>query len=469
MAENGQDRLESWKEIAVAIGRDTRTAMRWAKERGMPVHRVPGGERGRVFASRSEIERWLQGTSKRDSNLQVAVAEEESPLPATPSEPETTVEGTTAPKTPRRRWHLWVTAVLAADILCVGALARWRAGRAGDERVPARVTFTEDAVHAFSENGRELWSHSYAHPLDHSALAVDKGFNSFVRIADLRGDGEKEVLLLAAWRLGPNPEDATHDEIECFSSAGKLLWTYSPNRQFQFGDHELTDRWGIYDLHVSEGNGRAAIWVAVGHTIWGNSFVVELDPNTGRDSLRFVNTGTTSKLAELQVGGTRYLLASGFNNEYDGGSLSIVDERGPFAVSPQTAGTRHKCVSCPGGVPDYYLVFPRSEINRLTATYPNFVEEIHVDGNEVELTKFELPESSGTSTMYRLRLQDGIQPVSIRYDSTYDMRHRELSAQHKLNHSLENCPERLHPLPVRVWTPAHGWSEIHFKPARADQ
>lgn len=244
---------------------------------------------------------------------------------------------------------------------------------------------------------------------------------------------------------------------------------YSPNRQFQFGDHELTDRWGIYDLHVSEVNGRAAIWVAVGHTIWGNSFVVELDPNTGRDSLRFVNTGTTSKLAELQIGGVPYLLASGFNNEYDGGSLSIIDERRPFAVSPQTAGTRHKCVSCPDGAPDYYLVFPRSEINRLTATFPNFVEEIHVDGNEVELTKFELPEASGTSTMYRLRVEDGIQPVSIRYDSTYDMRHREFSSQHKLNHSLENCPERLHPLPVRVWTPAHGWSEIHFKPARADQ
>ena len=52
------DRLESWKEIAAFIGRDERTAMRWAAH-GMPVHRVPGGKRGRVFASRKEISRWL--------------------------------------------------------------------------------------------------------------------------------------------------------------------------------------------------------------------------------------------------------------------------------------------------------------------------------------------------------------------------------------------------------------------------
>src|ERR1700682_2429711 len=53
------DMLQSWKEIAAFLERDERTAMRWAKEQGMPVRRVPGAKRSRVSASRAEISCWL--------------------------------------------------------------------------------------------------------------------------------------------------------------------------------------------------------------------------------------------------------------------------------------------------------------------------------------------------------------------------------------------------------------------------
>ncbi len=57
-------RLDSWKEIAEYLGRDVRTAIRWEKERGLPVHRVPG-EKGGVFALQEEIEAWLHGGFKQ--------------------------------------------------------------------------------------------------------------------------------------------------------------------------------------------------------------------------------------------------------------------------------------------------------------------------------------------------------------------------------------------------------------------
>ena len=63
MSSPGSDRLESWKEIASLIGRDERTAMRWAKEQGMPIHRAPGLKRGRIFASRSELKHWMESRS----------------------------------------------------------------------------------------------------------------------------------------------------------------------------------------------------------------------------------------------------------------------------------------------------------------------------------------------------------------------------------------------------------------------
>src|SRR5437762_11645822 len=60
-------RVDSWKAIAEYLGRNVRTATRWADERGLPVHRVPGGKRGAVFAFTAEVDAWLlsQGSAER--------------------------------------------------------------------------------------------------------------------------------------------------------------------------------------------------------------------------------------------------------------------------------------------------------------------------------------------------------------------------------------------------------------------
>ena len=53
-------RLNSWKEIASFFGRDERTVRRWEKERGLPVHRLPGGEKGGVYVFTDELSGWLE-------------------------------------------------------------------------------------------------------------------------------------------------------------------------------------------------------------------------------------------------------------------------------------------------------------------------------------------------------------------------------------------------------------------------
>lgn len=57
-------RLDSWKEIANFFGRAERTVKRWETERGLPVHRVPGGGRSAVFAYSHELADWLKGRSQ---------------------------------------------------------------------------------------------------------------------------------------------------------------------------------------------------------------------------------------------------------------------------------------------------------------------------------------------------------------------------------------------------------------------
>ena len=53
-------RLNSWKEIAAFFDCDERTVRRWEKERRLPVHRLPGGAGGKVFAFTDELEQWLK-------------------------------------------------------------------------------------------------------------------------------------------------------------------------------------------------------------------------------------------------------------------------------------------------------------------------------------------------------------------------------------------------------------------------
>ena len=72
-------RLDSWKEIAAFFGRDERTVRRWEKERGLPAYRVPGGERGGVFAYTDELREWLKG---RVDELQAAESETSPPVSA---------------------------------------------------------------------------------------------------------------------------------------------------------------------------------------------------------------------------------------------------------------------------------------------------------------------------------------------------------------------------------------------------
>ncbi len=69
------ERLESWKEIATYLGREVRTVQRWAVARSLPVHRLPGGDRPRVFSTRSEIDAWRQAGPEepRENDVSVAV------------------------------------------------------------------------------------------------------------------------------------------------------------------------------------------------------------------------------------------------------------------------------------------------------------------------------------------------------------------------------------------------------------
>lgn len=63
MAANQPDRLQGWKAIGRFLGVDARTARRWEAERGLPVRRLPGGDRASVWAYPGSLSAWLAASS----------------------------------------------------------------------------------------------------------------------------------------------------------------------------------------------------------------------------------------------------------------------------------------------------------------------------------------------------------------------------------------------------------------------
>jgi hypothetical protein len=465
-------RLDSWKAIAEYLGRNVRTAMRWAEARGMPVHRVPGGKRGSVFAFAEEIDGWLANHNHPSLEPSIEYVQPGQDQYNTPQVGERVddVHDSSALRRPTvfgfldRRIALVILIVIVA--IAFSAL-KWST----DDRSMqlASVEFGADTLEAKNTDEQTIWVHKFPRQLTPNFLGTAVKSRNLTRVSDYFGDGKKEVAALVPLREGPDPNDFNQTELDFFSGTGRLLWTYRPDQTFRFGDHELKAPWVLMDIFVAEMGGRRTIWAAAAHHTWGNSFVVQIDARTGAGTLRFVNTGNLRILNELKTSSGNYLLAGGFNNEWDSGSLAVINENRAFAASPQTTGTRHECNSCPPGAPDYYFVFPRSELNRIAGAYEDSAYEIHVTDEGIEISKNEGFIGEQQRTLYLLSRETPFSVISLRYDSEYDRVHREWSAEGKLSHKLEDCPERVHPKPVRMWTPGGGWVELPVKPAAANQ
>jgi tetratricopeptide (TPR) repeat protein len=56
-------RLDGWKDIAAYLCKAERTVKRWEVERGLPIHRLPGGARASVYAYQAELDAWLKSSN----------------------------------------------------------------------------------------------------------------------------------------------------------------------------------------------------------------------------------------------------------------------------------------------------------------------------------------------------------------------------------------------------------------------
>lgn len=166
-------RIDSWKEIAAFFGRDERTVKRWEKERGLPVHRLPG-ERGGVFAWSAELTAWLNSAVARTKANGASSADlPDTVQPAIPAPAQPDPQSLSPREAPRPRPVLLASALVALLAVTIAGFFLIR-HRMRERAIHASNTVAhhvpDPVAQEFYLKGRYYWSRRTA---DSLTQAVD--------------------------------------------------------------------------------------------------------------------------------------------------------------------------------------------------------------------------------------------------------------------------------------------------------
>ena len=126
--------ISGWKGIAAYFGRDERTVMRWAAERGLPVRRMPGQKRASVYALPDELAAWLVGAAP-------------APAPEAPSPAAATPPSTPPVVAQPRRGRATAVAVAVAAATVVALVSGLTATRPALSTSPLRSPAAAEAAY----------------------------------------------------------------------------------------------------------------------------------------------------------------------------------------------------------------------------------------------------------------------------------------------------------------------------------
>jgi hypothetical protein len=263
---NNRDLLSSWKEIADYLGCDERTCRRWELNFGLPVHRMEGTSKPRVYAYKRELDSWrterLNGSATDRSGLRI--------------EPGTARLGLKR----FRLKFLWLVPVFGAIAAAVLSIARLSPGE------PADFSIKGSRLIILDEKGNKLWD--FDTKLDN--LISEQAYRARFQVAshpplkdaifpylfirDINHDGKNEIL------FSPKTKDSLHETgLYCFNLNGKELWHYQPGRDLMFGKHAYSADYRIYGMELFDTNddGILEIFLFTGHIPHSPSQFVMLD------------------------------------------------------------------------------------------------------------------------------------------------------------------------------------------------
>ena len=404
-----RDRLDTWKAIAAHVGRDVRTVLRWHKDRGLPVHRVPGGKGRSVFAYADELDAWMQSEGS-----------ERPAVPALSSEPQVR--------------SIALPAGLAASVVILLVAAGVFAARATARGAPARVTVEGPSLVAFDNAAREVWRVT----LPGAATLTPRG----AVFADLDGDGSHEILVPLNFVGSPSQPGALY----CLDAKGRVLWSRSIDDTVRFGAGEFRPPWASADVAILRRGPATAVAYAVNHSVWWPTIVALLDAR-GEITGRFIHAGWITRLETAADG--RTVFAGGVSNARDASILAVLDE-GAFSGAWAETTPEYQC-ACPAARVSRYFVFPRSEANRAAGRLA-LRESIEVRDDGSVLIRVPQHSDFAADALYEFTPSLDLRRAAFA-DLYWDW-HRQLEGSGLLDHSRGDCRAQTPPVTTAASLPS---------------
>lgn len=425
------DRLDSWKEIAEYLGRDVRTAMRWAKSQGLPVRRVAGGRGRSVFAFAREIDQWLAG---RDEPATGTVLD--PPVP----------EARNAPALPGPA-RFSVRRILAAALLVAvfagGAAALMsRTSPRSSDPVGVQVTATKQGV-LVEEAGA---APRLIYPFDQGLSIAFAARRPAAVLTVLVPSGPRVAIAGISFSEHQPQKKVTSGELIAMDLDGRVVWRYRSDHAPRYRHETFANPYVVSDWQLAPSAGAPArVAVASHHWTWWASPIVILN-HDGHAGPAFVHPGWIESLAWLD---DRRIVAGGFNNLRDGAVVMLLDIEKMHGQAPGAKGTEFECLSCGDDTPLFYATLPRSELNRVTGSRFNRAQ-VEVQTDRILATTIEIPAEAEPATAIYEFSRD-MKFLRARYSVSYWDWHRKLEAEGRVKHTRETCPHRNGPPVIDVW------------------
>lgn len=438
--------LRGWKEIAGHLGVSVRTAQNLEKSGRLPVRRGIG-QRAGVFALSVELDAWRIGSAPFENDPHGI--------------PESTSLGPPSRRISRRSMIFASAAGAITTGIVIGYERRKGSG------VLWSATVAGNALSARDAEGNQLWKYLFQRTL-RTFSSSGEDLSKRIRILRRASGHECRILFAAAFLDGEGKPEA--HELYCFSADGRLLWRWRPDFKVRFGNDRFDGPWHVRDVVLGTEIPEPSVLLAISHWYWRPGFVISVDWN-GLVTMRFANAGQVFAVRRIPTESGAYIIAGGVNNEYNAAAVSLFEEGGLAARSPQTSGSRFEIHEGPVGNPTRYLLLPPSEVNMASGSPYNLVFAIRGADKNLLIETWEMqPTPSVASFGTALYFVDTlIRPQRVTYGGTYAACHRQLQQEGKLTHGIADCPAIKTPVLARCWDPTAGWSivSVPFAPELA--
>ena len=342
--------LTSWKEIAAYLGVDRRTCSRWEQHLGLPVHRIEGSSKSRVFAYAEELDRWR---AMRAKDKTIFAAE-------------------FGARSKWRKAYFWLGG-LGVFILFFYFIFNFFLKHSGTSH-PADFRITGSRLVVLNENGKKLWQFDTGlenlieektyrqHFQVKRKDEADNYLHPYLMFRDINRDGNVEVLFSTQTQ-----DEFNEGTLYCLSQKGQILWKFRAGKTMKYGRQVYTSDYRIQGFSAcdinADGLGEVVVYSTQRHFFPCQLAVL----GAGGELLgEFWNAGHFSDFdcADLNKDGKKEIIAAGMNNEQEAGCLVVFDCSRVRGGSPQKVD-KFFCPNLEPGTEKEYVLFPRTDIDIL--------------------------------------------------------------------------------------------------------